>query len=131
PKFVMQFMKYESPTINGDGSYSRDFTYINNVIQMNELAMLTDNPKALNTVYNTAVGERTTINELAAYLKEFLSEFDSQINEVEPVHGPNRPSDIPHSLASIKKAEKRLGYKPSHNIKEGLQEAVGWYWENL
>src|SRR5699024_6221898 len=76
PKFVMQFMKHESPTINGAGDYSRDFTYIDNVIQMNELAMTTENADAINTVYNTAVGDRTTLNELVSYLKEYLSDFD-------------------------------------------------------
>lgn len=131
PKFVMQFMKHESPIINGAGDYSRDFTYIDNVIQMNELAMLTDNPAAINTVYNTAVGDRTTLNELVNYLKEYLSEYDSKIADVEVIHGPNRQGDIPHSLASIEKAQRLLDYKPTHNIKEGLKEAVKWYWENL
>lgn len=131
PKFVMQFMKHESPTINGAGDYSRDFTYIDNVIQMNERAMTTDNPEAVNTVYNTAVGDRTTLNELVNYLKEYLTDFDSKIAEVEVIHGPNRQGDIPHSLASIDKAQKLLGYAPTHKIADGLKEAVGWYWENL
>ena len=73
PKFVMQFMQHESPVINGDGNYSRDFTYIDNVIQMNELAMTTTNPAAVNTVYNTAYGDRTTLNDLVQYLKTLLS----------------------------------------------------------
>lgn len=131
PKFVIQLMKYESPTINGDGTYSRDFTYIDNVIQMNERAMLTENPDAVNTVYNTAVGDRTTIKEMAHLLKEFLSKYDEKIAEVEIKHGPNRLGDIPHSLASIEKAEKKLDYKPTHKFQEGLKEAVDWYWENL
>jgi len=131
PKFVMQFMQHESPVINGAGDYSRDFTYIDNVIQMNELAMLTDNPKAVNTVYNTAVGDRTTLNQLVGYLKEFLSEYDPEIADVEIIHGPNRLGDIPHSLASVDKAQKLLDYQPSHAIREGLKEAVGWYWKNL
>lgn len=131
PKFVMQFMKYESPIVNGDGNFSRDFTYIDNVIQMNELAMLTDNPNAINTIYNTAFGERTTLNDLIIYLKEYLSEFDSKIAEVDIVYGPNRAGDIPHSLASIEKAKKLLLYKPSYSFKEGLKEAVHWYWKNL
>lgn len=131
PKFVMQFMKHESPTINGAGDYSRDFTYIDNVVQMNDLAMTTDNPEAVNTVYNTAVGDRTTLNELVNYLKTYLTEYDTQIGEVEVIHGPNRQGDIPHSLASIDKAQKLLGYTPSHKIAEGLKEAVAWYWENL
>lgn len=131
PKFVMQFMEHESPVINGDGNYSRDFTYIDNVIQMNELAMTTNNPEAINTVYNTAYGDRTTLNDLIGYLKEFLSDFDAAIANVEVVHGPNRAGDIPHSLASIDKAKKLLDYNPQFSIKQGLEQAVKWYWENL
>jgi len=131
PKFVMQLMKHESPVINGAGDYSRDFTYIDNVIQMNELAMLTSNENAINTVYNTAVGDRTTLNELVAYLKAFLTEYDTDIAQVEIKHGPNRLGDIPHSLASVDKAKKLLGYNPTHEIREGLKEAVRWYWQNL
>ncbi|WP_313420158.1 SDR family oxidoreductase [Sphingobacterium multivorum] len=131
PLFVKKFMNYDSPVINGTGDYSRDFTYIDNVIQMNELAMTTDNPDAVNTVYNTAVGDRTTLNQLVGYLKEFLTAYDDKISTVEVVHGPNRQGDIPHSLASVDKAKQLLGYKPTHVIKEGLREAVSWYWENL
>lgn len=131
PKFVMEFMNYKNPVINGQGDYSRDFTYIDNVIQMNELAMTTNNPEAINTVYNTAVGDRTDLNELVGYLKEFLTQYDSKIASIEVKHGPNRIGDIPHSLASIEKAEKLLGYKPTHSIKDGLKEAVSWYWQNL
>jgi UDP-N-acetylglucosamine/UDP-N-acetylgalactosamine 4-epimerase len=131
PKFVMQFMKHESPIINGDGNYSRDFTYIDNVIQMNEKAIQTTNPEAVNTVYNTAFGDRTTLNDLVKYLKEFLSEYDPKIAEVTVTHGPNRPGDIPHSLASIDKAKKLLGYEPQFSFQQGLQEAVDWYWNNL
>ncbi|GIQ58610.1 epimerase [Flavobacterium collinsii] len=131
PKFVMQLMKYESPVINGDGNYSRDFTYIDNVIQMNELAMTSQNPAAINTVYNTAFGDRNSLNDLIGYLKEYLSEFDSKIGEVEIVYGPNRAGDIPHSLASIDKARSVLGYDPKYSLQEGLKEAVSWYWNNL
>ena len=131
PKFVQQLMKYESPLINGDGEYSRDFTYIDNVIQMNMLAMNTRNAEAVNTVYNTAYGENTTLNELVGYLKEFLSEYDPAIAGVEIKYGPVRKGDIPHSLASIDKARKLLGYAPEFDIKRGLKEAVTWYWENL
>lgn len=131
PLFVKQLMQHEAPTINGTGDYSRDFTYIDNVIQMNELAMLTQNPKAINTVYNTAVGDRTTLNTLIHYLKEYLSAFDSKIATVEPIYGPNRQGDIPHSLASIEKAQSLLGYQPSHTIDKGLKEAVQWYWDNI
>ncbi|MDP2452535.1 MULTISPECIES: SDR family oxidoreductase [unclassified Kaistella] len=131
PKFVIQLMNHESPVINGTGEYSRDFTYIDNVIQMNEKAMSAENKEALNTVYNTAVGDRTTLNLLVEYLKEYLSVYDPAIANVPIIHGDLRAGDIPHSLASIDKAKKLLGYEPSHDIKKGLQEAVGWYWENL
>ncbi len=131
PLFVKQLMNHQSPKINGTGDYSRDFTYIDNVIQMNELAMLTDNPEAINTVYNTAVGDRTTLNDLVRYIKKYLSEYDAKIADAEIVYGPNRLGDIPHSLASIEKAENLLGYNPSHTIEAGLKEAIKWYWENL
>ncbi|WP_295336002.1 SDR family oxidoreductase [Flavobacterium sp.] len=131
PKFVMQLMKHESPVINGDGNYSRDFTYIDNVIQMNELAMTTQNPEALNTVYNTAFGDRTTLNDMVHYLKLYLSEFDAEIADVSVIHGPNRIGDIPHSLASIEKAKKLLHYHPEYSFQRGLKAAVAWYWENL
>ncbi|AZB28235.1 SDR family oxidoreductase [Chryseobacterium balustinum] len=131
PLFVKQLMNHESPTINGTGDYSRDFTYIDNVIQMNELAMLTDNPDAINTVYNTAVGDRTTLNDLVTHLKKHLSNFDKKITDINITYGPNRIGDIPHSLASIEKAQSLLNYKPTHTIDLGLGEAVKWYWENL
>jgi len=131
PKFVTQLMKHESPVINGNGNYSRDFTYIDNVIQMNELAMTSQNPEAINTVYNTAFGDRNTLNDLVRYLKEYLSEFDSEIMNVEIVYGENRAGDIPHSLASIDKAKKVLGYNPKYSLQDGLKEAVNWYWNNL
>src|SRR5690554_3694813 len=131
PLFVKKFINHESPVINGDGNYSRDFTYIDNVIQMNELAMTTDNLEAVNTVYNTAFGDRTTLNDLVNYLKEFLSEYDPEIANIEAIHGPNRIGDIPHSLASIDKARKLLNYNPKYSMREGLKEAVKWYWQNL
>ncbi len=131
PKFVKQFMNHESPVINGDGNYSRDFTYIDNVIQMNELAMTSQNPEAINSVYNTAYGDRNTLNDLIKYLKEYLSEFDPKIKDVSVIYGENRAGDIPHSLASIEKAKNMLGYNPKYSLQEGLKEAVGWYWNNL
>jgi UDP-N-acetylglucosamine/UDP-N-acetylgalactosamine 4-epimerase len=131
PKFVKQLMEHQSPKINGDGNYSRDFTYIDNVIQMNELAMLTQNPEAINTVYNTAFGERNTLNNLIDYLKESLSEYDKKIPEIPVEYGENRLGDIPHSLASIDKAKDKLGYNPQHSLQNGLKEAINWYWNNL
>ena len=131
PLFVKKFMAYESPVINGDGEYSRDFTYIDNVIQMNMLSLSTENQAAVNQIYNTAYGERTTLNQLIGYLKEYLGEFDSAIKDLKILQGPNRAGDIPHSLANIDKACKLLGYDPKYNMKEGLKEAVKWYWKNL
>lgn len=131
PKFVMQLMQLESPLINGDGNYSRDFTYIDNVIQMNELAMTTQNPDAVNTVFNTAYGDRNTLNDLVGYLKEFLSAHDPRIQEVAIEYGPNRAGDIPHSLASIDKAKELLGYDPQFSLQQGLKEAIDWYWKHL
>ena len=131
PLFVKKLINHETPNINGDGEYSRDFTYIKNVIQMNLLALETINPLAINQVYNTAYGERTTLNQLIDTLKEFLGEFDPAIQEIEPTHGPNRVGDIPHSLACIDKARNLLRYEPQYSMKEGLREAVDWYWENL
>lgn len=131
PLFVKKLMKHESPVINGDGEYSRDFTYIDNVVLMNMLAMTTANPEAVNQVYNTAYGERTTLNQLVNYLKEFLSEYDPAIAEVKIEYGPVRLGDIPHSLACIDKAKNLLGYCPQYNMCEGLREAVKWYWHNI
>jgi UDP-N-acetylglucosamine 4-epimerase len=131
PKFVIQLMAHESPIINGDGSFSRDFTYIDNVIQMNELALFSDNKEATNTVYNTAFGEQTTLNEMVTLLKQYLSEYDSKIADIPVIYGTNRAGDIPHSLASIEKAKKLLNYQPQFSFKAGLKEAAKWYWENL
>lgn len=131
PLFVKQFMNYQSPLINGDGEYSRDFTYIDNVIQMNLLALCCTNPQAVNTVYNTAFGDRTTINQLVHYLRDFLGDYDPAIKDIQIQYGPNRAGDIPHSLASIEKAKALLGYQPKYSMKDGLKEAVSWYWNNI
>jgi len=98
---------------------------------MNLLAMTTTSPEAVNQVYNTAFGERNTLNQLVGYLKEFLSESDPTIADVEVQHGPNRVGDIPHSLASIAKAQRLLGYQPEFSLQKGLKEAVKWYRENI
>ena len=132
PLFVKKFMKHEAPNINGDGEYSRDFTYIDNVIQMNELALEAPaGSEAVNQIYNTAFGERTTLNQLTDYLREYLAEFDPEIANIIPTHGPNRVGDIPHSLACVDKAKNLLGYNPKFSMKQGLKEACRWYWENL
>jgi UDP-N-acetylglucosamine 4-epimerase len=131
PKFVIQLINHEAPTINGDGSFSRDFTYIGNVIRMNFLALTTTNESALNQIYNTAVGDRTTLVQLMHSLKKYLSKFDPAIANVKQRYGPNRLGDIPHSQASIDKAVKLLNYKPTHDFESGLKNAVDWYWESF
>jgi UDP-N-acetylglucosamine 4-epimerase len=131
PKFVSQFMAGESPIINGDGEFSRDFTYIDNVIQANLLSITTKNKEAINTVYNVAFGERNTLKDLVELLKKSLTEFDPKIKDIQVIYGPNRVGDIPHSLASIDKAKKLLVYNPQFSLEKGLKEAVNWYWNNL
>jgi UDP-N-acetylglucosamine 4-epimerase len=131
PKFVKTLMKHEPPKINGDGSVSRDFTYVDNVIQVNHLSALVNDVSALNQVYNVAHGERTTLNTLFELIRQKASEYDSNIADIEPDYGPFRAGDIPHSLASIEKARTKLGYSPTHNVEQGLTEAVEWYWNNL
>ncbi|MBQ7696098.1 MAG: SDR family oxidoreductase [Lentisphaeria bacterium] len=131
PKFVIALLKHEAPVINGDGSYSRDFTYVDNVIQANLRAMSVQDPAALNQVYNVAFGERTTLNELYSALRTNLAQFDPAIAAIEPKYGPNRAGDIPHSLASIDKAKNLLGYAPEFSASAGLKQAAEWYFKNL
>jgi len=131
PKFVSQLMKGESPVINGNGSYSRDFTYIDNVIQANILSLTVSDENAINTVYNVAYGDRNTLNDLIKYLKEYLSVYNPEISNIQVIYGPNRSGDIPHSHASIEKAKKNLKYLPKFSLQQGLKEAVHWYWNNL
>ncbi len=131
PKFIKLLMQHQSPTINGNGTNSRDFTYIENVIQMNHLAALTQSTEAIGQVFNTAVGERSDLNGLLGLLKHFLSDFDPAIGTIQVLYGPERAGDIPHSLASIQKAQRLLGYQPSHTLEKGLHESVKWYWEHL
>ena len=130
PKFTALLLAHQGPVINGDGSFSRDFTYIDNVIQINKLALFTVNKDALNQVYNVAYGESSTLNELYDEIKVNLSEFDSEITAIKSIHGPNRTGDIPHSLASIEKAKSLLHYNPEFSLKLGLKEAMKWYWDH-
>jgi UDP-N-acetylglucosamine 4-epimerase len=130
PKFISQLIQLESPVINGDGSYSRDFTYIDNVIQANLLSM-TAAQNAVNNVYNVAFGDRNTLNDLMRYLKELLSVYNPCIEDVAVVYGAKRTGDIPHSHASIAKAQKALQYHPQYSLQQGLKEAIQWYWEDL
>ncbi len=131
PKFTQSFMKYESPVINGDGSNSRDFTYIDNVVLANNLAATVENPAAMNQVYNVACGDSVNLNEMTSMLRGYLAGHNPKIAAVEPQHGPSRAGDIPHSMASVGKAVRLLGYKPNILFPEGLKRAVEWYVDNL
>jgi len=130
PLFVKQFINHQSPIINGDGERSRDFTYIDNVIQMNLLALETTNVNSVNTVYNTAYGEKTTLIQLIEYLKEYLSKYDPEIASIDVIFGPERVGDVTHTLASIDKAKELLGYNPKFNVRDGLKETINWYWND-
>ncbi len=121
PLFCRAFLQGESPVINGDGNTSRDFTYIGNAVQANMLALFTDRPKAINQVYNIACGERTTLNEMVEGLQRISGKM------IPAVHGPERSGDIRHSLASIEKAERLLGYSPATRFEEGLRHVYAWY----
>ncbi len=127
PKFASQLLHHQSPVINGDGNHSRDFTFIDNVVQANILAALVKDSGAINSVYNIAYGEQTTLNSLVTYLKKYLSPDDPAIDTINVIHGPGREGDIPHSLASIEKAKKNLDYSPQYSFTEGLKIAVEWY----
>ncbi len=141
PKFVIQMMNHRAPTINGDGSFSRDFTYIDNVVHANECAATTNKGEILNLVrpnqnylaeiFNVAYGERTSLNELFFALRENLSKYDNKINALNPNYREPRDGDVPHSLASIKKAREVIGYSPEFDINSGLKIACKWYWENM
>lgn len=131
PKFVQQFMAHESPVINGDGTFSRDFCYVDNVVQVNQLAAIVEKPEANGEVYNVAFGGRTDLNEMTSELRRELSKFDPAIGKVEVIHGPERIGDIPHSQADISKARNLLGYRPSHSFADGIREATEWYYRNL
>jgi UDP-N-acetylglucosamine/UDP-N-acetylgalactosamine 4-epimerase len=130
PKFTNQLLNHQSPVINGNGNHTRDFTYIENVVQANILAVFTINPDAINTVYNVAYGEQTSLNQLIQLLKKYLSVTDPEIEGIKVKYGPNRDGDIQHSLASVDKAKKNLDYSPEYNFEEGLRIAVEWYKSN-
>ncbi len=131
PKFVSAFLNHESPIVHGDGEQTRDFTYIDNVIQMNHLAATTDNPNALNQVYNVACGQRTSLNEVIKGIQEALAKYDPAIAAIDVKHGPERAGDVRDSLADISKAKNLLGYEPTHTLNEGIAEAIEWYRDTL
>ncbi len=127
PRWIGALLDGETPLINGDGETSRDFCYIDNVVQANLLAAATDAPKAINQVYNIAFGGRTTLNELYIMIRDPLAAYDPRIGAIEPVHGPFRSGDVRHSQADITKARTLLGYSPTHDVEQGMKETIGWY----
>ncbi|HKQ25358.1 MAG TPA: NAD-dependent epimerase/dehydratase family protein [Burkholderiales bacterium] len=131
PKWIAQFIGSEPVYINGDGETSRDFCYVENAIQANLLAATTDNPEALNQVYNVAVGERTTLNELFDFERTLLIEQFPRVRDCRPSYREFRDGDVRHSQADISKARKLLGYAPTHRVGEGLKESMGWYIQRL
>lgn len=124
PLFVQALLNDASPTINGDGSTSRDFTFVRNAVHANILALFTKNSSAVNQVYNIACGEQTSLNQLFGYLKEEAG------SDLSAQYGPSRQGDVLHSLADISKAQELLGYEPLVNVKEGLSETFEWYNKN-
>ncbi len=130
PRFIHSLLNHESPVIHGDGTFSRDFTYIDNVLKANMLAAETDLPEAWNTVYNIACGTETDLNTLFRLLRTYLSEYDSSVADVNVIHGSPRLGDIPHSLADISKAETKLDYHPEYSFEEGLRRTSAWYAEH-
>lgn len=131
PKWIDSQIRGSTIEINGDGETSRDFCYVANVVQANILAAIKTDSDAVNTVFNIAVGETTSLRELHALIQECVSNFDKKIQPVKVVFKDFRPGDVKHSLADIQKAKKCLGYEPSHSIKDGLEETVEWYFHNM
>lgn len=131
PLFIKKILKHEQPIINGDGSNSRDFTYIDNIIHINMLALETLFPKAFNQIYNGAGGENTSVLELEQLIIKNLSAYDNCIDCIVPIFGPNRIGDIKHSKASISKAKELLGYTPVCTFEDGLKKTIYWYLTNL
>lgn len=130
PRFVKTLINRESPIIFGDGSHSRDFTYIDNVIQANLLAAVTQNPAAINQIFNVAYGEATSLNQLATSIIELLAKYIPEVKNIPLTYGPERAGDVKHSLADITKAKSYLGYAPKYNVARGLSKSIDWYFNN-
>ena len=131
PRWVAAMIKGEQVYINGTGETSRDFCFIDNVVQMNLLAATSPNPEAVNQIFNTAVNDRTSLNELFAMLRERLLPFCAHLDTFAPVYRDFRAGDVLHSQADIGKAVKLLGYFPTHTVARGLDTALQWYRENV
>jgi UDP-N-acetylglucosamine 4-epimerase len=127
PKWIAAMIKSEPVNINGDGETSRDFCYIDNTVQANLLAATTNNPEAANQVYNVAVGDRTSLNQLHNHLRDILANQFPHLNDAKPIYRDFRAGDVRHSLADISKGKELLGYNPTHRIDEGLELAMEWY----
>ena len=127
PKFISQLLNHEAPVINGDGSFSRDFTYIDNVVELNIQALLTQNKSAISQIYNVACGEATSLNSLFTMLRDEMGLLDQGVKTIEPIYEKIRAGDIPHSLASIEKAKQLLHYAPEISVEEGIKRTVAWY----
>lgn len=137
PLWVKQLINHQQPLINGNGEYSRDFTYVANVVEANEKSIITDSKSLtnregyINQVFNVAYGGNTTLSDLFSILRDNLAKFDKGISSIEPQYGPYRPGDIPHSQASIEKAKSILNYNPQFSAKQGFEFATEWYWNNI
>ncbi len=131
PKWIAALLHREPVCINGDGATSRDFCYVTNVVQANLLAATTPRPEAVNQVYNIALGDRTTLNQLFGLVQGALRKLDPTLPEQKPIYRDFRPGDVKHSLADIAKAQGLLGYAPTHRIGQGLDLAMAWYRANL
>ena len=131
PRWVASLIKGEQVYINGTGETSRDFCFVENVVQMNILAATTENPEAVNQVYNTAVNARTSLNELYAMLRDRLLLHYRHLAGVEPVYRDFRKGDVLHSQADVGKGRRLLGYEPTHTIDQGLDAALQWYIRNV
>ena len=127
PKWIGLLLSGHACTINGDGETSRDFCYIENVVQANLLAATSDRSEALNQIYNIAYGEKTSLNELFGFIRDRLTKAVPQLSNQQPIYQSFRQGDIRHSLADISKARKLLGYRPTHSVRQGLEEALDWY----
>jgi UDP-N-acetylglucosamine 4-epimerase len=124
PIFCQAFIDGKRPTINGDGEHSRDFTYVANAVQANDLALFTENKEALNEIYNVACNDRISLNEMIAALQEISGK------NIQPIYGPERPGDVKHSEADVSKIKKKLGYQPEVFFKEGIRKVYNWYENN-
>jgi UDP-N-acetylglucosamine 4-epimerase len=131
PRWVGTLLEGGACRINGDGETSRDFCYIDNVVQVNLLAATAEGEGVTGEVYNVAVGDRTTLNELYGWIRDGLARYRPELAGREPVHGDFRAGDVRHSQADVSKARQRLGYEPSHTVRQGLDEALQWYAETL